>query len=516
MRKRVERCRGIPSALLGVVMLLYLLVSGCATDPEAYPKPESTAIRDYRSTTLGHTHAASEVAHPGESGFALLRYGHKAFNARVSMLDRAEKSIDLQVYIWEADETGRIMAQRVLAAADRGVRVRILVDDLGFGGSDRALIALDAHPKIEVRVYNPFAGRKSPVLDLLTDLQRVNRRMHNKILIVDNSFAIVGGRNIGDHYFAVAPDSNFRDLDIAAVGPVVREVSEAFDYFWRGDWSVPAAAVVRESVDLGTLKQFAADIDGLIALGHYPYPLDADLDEFQQQVEDLEGLFVWAPGRIVWDDPAVTDADGGELISKLRGKLPKLQKSLTVESAYFVVGDRGVEQVKQLTGRGITVRVLTNSLVSNDVLAAHAGHAEFRKQLLEVGAEIYELRPDSSVIRKTWEGEPLSGLHTKALVFDDESVFVGSFNLDPRSSNINTEAGIYVESPELARQVLEYMAEGVEPRNSYKLELDESDHLIWITTNNGEAVRYRKDPLSTFGQRFLAKLIELLPVESQL
>jgi putative cardiolipin synthase len=233
----------------------------------------------------------------------------------------------------------------------------------------------------------------------------------------------------------------------------------------------------------------------------------------------MKDALIWAPGRIVWDDPADIKTGGETTTIKtgFRRKLDGVDDSLIIESAYFVIGDGGVERAKELVDKGVRVRVLTNSLVSNDVLAAHAGHANYRKQLLEAGAEVYELRADSGdIIKKTWSGDSKAGLHTKAMVFDNESVFIGSYNLDPRSANLNTEAGLYVESPELAAQLLAYMDEGIQPENSYRLLLDENGSLVWITEEGDAELRYDKDPLSTFGQRFMSGFIGILPVESQL
>ena len=499
-------------------LLLTMLVSGCASLPTDYPRTESTAMQDYQSTLMGQRFAAAEAEHPGESGFTIIRYGRNAFSTRIAMSDLAEKTLDLQVYIWETDETGRILAERLIRAADRGVRVRLLVDDMGVGASDESIAAMDAHPNIEIRIFNPFANRKTQMFDFMTDLGRVNHRMHNKIMIMDNSFAVVGGRNIGDHYFSVNPDTNFRDLDIAVAGPVVRDISNVFDHFWSGNWAVPITALVDRPYTEADLQSLIVRVREKIAEGGYPYSIDDDVTDLRVTIVALGDILIWAPGRVVWDDPASIKETGeaGDMVAALRKKLGTVQEALIIESAYFVVGDNGVARVKALVDNGVRVRVLTNSLASNDVLAAHAGHANYRKELLEVGAEVYELRVDSSVIKKTWTGESTAGLHTKALVFDDETLFIGSFNLDPRSANINTEAGVYVESPELAAQVLAYMDEGVLPENSYRLMLDDNGDLVWITENDGVEVRYDKDPLSTFGQRFMSGFIGILPVESQL
>ena len=509
-------CGGTAMHILCVFSIL--LLSACASLPKNYPRTESAALEDYRSTSMGQRWGAAEDQHPGLSGFDILRYGRVAFTTRLGMIDRAEKTLDLQVYIWEADETGRILAERLARAADRGVRVRLLVDDMGKGPSDEAIASIDAHPNIEIRIFNPFAHRGAITFDFVTDLNRVNHRMHNKVVIADNSFAIVGGRNVGDHYFSVSPNTNFRDLDIAAVGPVVREISGVFDHFWRGDWSVPISVLVEKTYTEQDLRAGVAQLRQTIAAGSYPYVVDDDLDRLAKHFETVEERIVWARGQVVWDDPEEGRKTGQteEIIKALRKKITTVDSAFMIESAYFVIGDGGVETLSNMVDRGVEVRVLTNSLVSNDVLAAHAGHANYRKQLLEAGVEVYELRPDSGVIKREWTGEAFAGLHTKALAFDNESVFIGSFNLDPRSAAINTEAGVYVESPELAARLQAYMDEGVEPANSYRLKLDDDGDLVWITEDDGVEVRYEKDPLSTFGQRFTAGFIGILPVEGQL
>lgn len=473
------------------LLILFLSLAGCASLPDDYTRTESHALQDYRSTSFGARFAELEAEHPGESGFSLVRYGRMAFNTRIGMIDLAEKTVDLQVYIWEVDETGLMLVERILRAARRGVRVRLLIDDLGAGLKDEGLATLNAFPNIEVRLFNPFANRDFTALDFLTDLDRLNHRMHNKSVIVDNAFAVVGGRNIANHYFSVNQETNFRDLDIAAVGPVVRETSRVFDHYWASDSAVPVAALIDEVYDNAWLANKAEELRKDIATGNYPYALDKDVDELWSKIDTLQHSFIWAPGTIVWDDPDVIDGDpevGTPVIERLRRKLDTVDQSLFIESAYFVVGDGGVEQIRDMTARGVHVRVLTNSLVSNDVLAAHAS---YRRDLIEAGAEMYELRADSEVIKKTWVGESRAGLHTKALVFDEKSLFVGSFNLDPRSANINTEAGLYVESPELAARLLDYMDEGVE-------------------------LRFDADPLSTFWERLQSGVIGLLPIESQL
>ena len=219
-----------------LLLLIGLLFTGCASVPKDYPRSSSTAFEDHLDTSVGQLFEEAAVQHPGESGFAIIRYGRPAFTARIALTELAEMSLDLQYYIWETDATGRILAERLIRAADRGVRVRLLIDDINLAGRDTNVAAMDAHPNIAIRVFNPFANRDAPLFDFAFDLDRVNHRMHNKIMVIDNAVAIVGGRNIGNHYFSVATDANFRDLDIAAAGPVVREISGVFDHFWNGDW----------------------------------------------------------------------------------------------------------------------------------------------------------------------------------------------------------------------------------------------------------------------------------------
>jgi putative cardiolipin synthase len=500
-------------------LLIGLVLAGCATLPTEYPRHPSTAITDYPATGLDQLFEEVAAQHPGESGFAIIRHGRQAFTARVALTELAEKSLDLQYYIWEADATGRILAERLVRAADRGVRVRVLLDDINMEGDAPIAALLDTHPNIEIRIFNPFANRGFRLFDFALDLDRVNHRMHNKILVADNAVTIVGGRNIGNHYFEVATEANFRDLDIAAGGPVVRDVSNVFDHFWNSDWAVPVSALVERSYTESELQAAMRSFRERVAADRYPYPLDQDVAALRADLTSIRDHFIWAPGQIVWDDPndITTGAEHGRISMALYRKLDTLQKELLIESAYFVARERGIEKAKQLNDRGIRMRLLTNSLATNDVLAAHAGHAKYREALLANGVELYELRPDAGAIKKkVLSGQSKAALHTKAIVFDRESVFIGSFNLDPRSANLNTEAGLYVESPELAAQVIDYMNEGVRPENSYRVMLDEDGHLVWVTQVNGMEVRFYQDPETGFWDRFMSGFIGLLPVESQL
>jgi len=510
--------------ILSYCLLIFLTLISCATSlPTDVQRTPSMAIANHANTPLGRLFKEAAVEHPGESGFALIRKGRPAFTDRIAMTTLAEKSLDLQYYIWEADTTGRILSLQLVEAADRGVRVRVLLDDSTIAGRDSPIADLDAHPNIEIRVFNPFAHRGSRLFGYLTDFNRLNHRMHNKVIIADNALAIVGGRNIGNHYFGVHTDANFRDLDIAAAGPVVRNLSKVFDYFWNGQWSYPISTLVDRSHSEDDLRNDLTTIQTLIQKDEYPYPLNQDVAQLTGQMGEVRDGFIWARGNVVWDDPgAIRNGEGASIIrKKLYQKFRTLENELLIESAYFVASERGVQATHKLHEKGVKIRILTNSLASNDVVAAHAGYAKYRKPLIEAGVELYELRPDS-VSPTVMEQKSIAGgrskaaLHTKAIVFDRESIFVGSFNLDPRSANINTEMGLYVENPELARQLVAYMNEGVLPRNAYRVTLNENKKIVWHAEKNGKPAIYTKEPESTFWQRFLSGFIGMLPVEEQL
>lgn len=502
-------------------MALATILGACASLPQNVEREPSHALADPTETSLGKQVAAEAGQHPGQSGFALVPSGRVAFTLRVGMADAAEKTLDLQYYIWEPDATGLMLAQRLLEAADRGVRVRLLLDDINLK-DDASLAALDAHPNLEIRIFNPFAHRGMKSLDFVTDLGRVNHRMHNKVMIADNATAIAGGRNIGNHYFGVDTHANFRDLDIAAIGPIVPEISKSFDYFWNGRWSYPVAALAGTPATPEDLAGLRRRIEEFLASAAYPYPLDEDLDELAAAISS--DTFTWAPGVAVYDDPEtlaqINDGAVGEIAAALTSKVATIRRELLIESAYFVMPRGSIEGMRQLVDRGVAVRVLTNSLVSNDVLAAHAGYEKRRKELLEAGVELYELRPDSSrdaLDQSALAGTSKAALHTKAFVFDRESLFIGSFNLDPRSANLNTEFGIYVESPELARQLGTFMDTGVAPDRAYHVVLDDHGRVRWIQTEpDGTIVRYDTEPHASLWQRFVANFLKLLPIESQL
>jgi putative cardiolipin synthase len=386
------------------------------------------------------------------------------------------------------------------------------------------MLAYDAHPNIEVRVFNPFAHRGSRAVGYLTDFERLNHRMHNKLIAADNAVALIGGRNIADHYFGVHEEENFRDLDIGAVGPVVRDISASFDVYWNSQWAYPVEAIIDPDERL-TLEQLQAQAEAVrkrLAEQPYPVSLVERVEELTGNVSALPSRFTWARGRVLVDDPDELSEQGSAsgVITALRDQMDTMNQELLIEAAYFVPLDRGVERLRQLTSRGVRVRVLTNSLASNDVAAAHAGYEKFREDLLKAGVELYELRPDSDEIIRAWSvvaGDSRSLLHTKALVWDRDTLFIGSLNLDPRSTDINTELGLLVESEELAQQVADYMDQGASLNNAYRVQLDAKGDLVWTTRMvSGELVQLDEEPQTGVLKRGAADFIKMLPVESQL
>jgi cardiolipin synthase C len=500
-------------------LAMALLLSACSAAVNwDYPRMPSNAFAHPETTNVGALFREASEKHPGLSGFSLVQHGENAFLARLAMVDLAEKTLDAQYYIWDSDTTGRILASRLIRAADRGVRVRILIDDnYQTGEKDFLISGLDGHPNIEIRLFNPVTNRFWRTLSFLADFGRVNHRMHNKLLVVDNAVGIVGGRNIGDVYFGVRGDHNYRDLDVLTSGPIVREISASFDMFWNSDWAIPVGATVEELPTEKDWKAMLKRLEDNISATSYPYPIYQNLDELRTRLVQIRDTFIWAPGTALVEHPSrvVTDAEIGIIHKALSLRLSEVEREVLIESPYFVLPDRTIEGVRQLTARGIKVRALTNSAASNDVMAAHAGYVNTREKLLKAGAELYELRPDTNMERR-WSvlsDKSRAALHCKSIVFDRKSVFIGSFNLDPRSSTLNTEIGVMINSPEIAHQVAKIMDEGVSPGSAYQVTLDNDDRLVWTAENNGEKLQYDKDPETNIWDRLLFDFIAILPIE---
>jgi len=501
---------------------LLFLLSGCSASVNwNFPRTVSTAFAQPQTTTLGGLFQEVADQQPGLSGFSVVREGERAFVGRLAMADLAEKSLDAQYYIWDGDITGQILADRLIRAADRGVRVRVLIDDHYLTEvRDFRLAALDAHPNIEVRFFNPVTNRGWRTVSSFREFGRVNHRMHNKLLVVDNAVAIVGGRNIGDVYFGVQADHDYRDLDVLTAGPIVRELSAAFDLFWNSEWAIPVGAAVDTVPTEQEVQALRSELETKVAAAGYPYPIYESVKDLHGRLVQIRDSFIWAPGHVLVENPSrVSDAIAtGVIATALAQRVREVQHEVLIESPYFVLGETTIEKVRHLTARGVKVRALTNSALSHDVLPALAGYVNRRKELLRAGMELYELRPDSNMKRQ-WSvlaGSAKAGLHAKTLVFDRQSVFIGSFNLDPRSATLNTEMGVMIDSAEIANEVAELMDEGVAAGSAYHVTLDENNDLLWTTEENGQTVEYRTDPGTSAWHRFVIGVVGLLPIEGQL
>ena len=511
------------ATLVGRLCLLFAaaLLGACVSLPPLQGRTESTALADTGGTRLGKVLEPMTAAHPGQSAIYPLLDARDAFAARAHLAQVAERSLDVQYYIWHKDMTGMLLFDALRSAADRGVRVRLLLDDNNTTGLDPVLAALDAHPNIEVRLFNPFALRSPRWLGYLTDFRRANRRMHNKSFTADNQVTIVGGRNVGDEYFGAASGLLFTDLDVMAAGPVVRAVSDDFDLYWRslssypvslllpgGDPAALAAPVAEEAAQQEAVKVYTA------ALRESPF-----VQELTQARLPLE----WAVTRMVSDDPAkgLGQAAPDSLVrDKLRAIIGDPVSRVSLVSPYFVPSDDSMDMFTDLAESGVKFEVLTNSLEATDVAAVHAGYAKRREALLAAGITLYELRRQAGAPAKEKErggmgSSSASSLHAKTFAVDRSRVFVGSFNFDPRSAQLNTEMGFVIDSPALAQQVHDVFAVRV-PEDAYRVERGADGRLSWTEQRDGKTLRYDSEPGATGWQRFWVWMLSLLPIDSLL
>jgi len=521
------------SAVAYLALLAVIMLSACATMPPGttFPKIESTALAHPEDTALGRKIEPRAKAHPGLSGFRLFASGSDALSLRVQMADSAQKTLDIQYFIFKDDDSGQLLMSALLRAAQRGVRVRILIDDTEARGQDDRVGLLAGHPNIDVRLYNPFFYRGSLGLLRYTEFaltaSRLNYRMHNKLFLADNEIAVVGGRNVGDEYFDSGDDVQFGNYDVFALGPIARELSKSFDEYWNSSLAVPVRAL------LGTLPSGPK-------LDAFESQLNAHLEQMQDSPQvkairtgnPLAGLLngeagvAWAKAQVLADSPDKASVeDGNSIGALLRRRLLEatadVQSELLMVSPYLVPGDKGMALLKSLRDRGVRVRILTNSLLSTDVPAVHAGYRRYRVPLLEMGVDLYEVKPlpGKPMPRNGMLKEPSSGqfsLHAKAFVFDRKRIFIGSANFDSRSLNLNTEIGLMIDSPELARQVVARFDAIANPANSFVLALDEHKNVVWKSVKDGKQIVYDDEPGDDRWREFLVDLYAALPIEDQL
>ena len=508
-------------------ILVVLMLGGCAALPPLDARVASTALAGTAGTRIGRAVAPLAAAHPGLTGVHVLSDGRDAFAARMLMAGAAERSLDVQYYIWRNDITGTLLLSALRAAAGRGVRVRLLLDDNNSAGLDPALAVLDADPNIEVRLFNPFAQRGARMLGFLTDFSRLNRRMHNKSFTVDGQASIVGGRNIGDEYFGAHGDVMFADLDILAVGSAVGAVAHDFDRYWNSRSAYPAGVLLGQP---GTDAEgsFSAQVARTTAAPQaQAYMASVRASTFATQLTGKTLQLEWAPVRLISDDPAKVLAaapPGSNVAHQLPGMLGAPVRQVDLVSPYFVPGPVWTPRLAQLARAGVQVRVLTNSLEATDVAAVHAGYGKWRRDLLAGGVRLYELKrtwPRELEPKRSGSGSGMGGssaasLHAKTMAVDQERVFVGSFNFDPRSVELNTEMGFVIESRTLATLVGTVLDARL-PARAYEVRLSPEGKLYWLEgAPGGPTVRHDTEPGTGYWRRAVVDFMSLLPIDSML
>jgi putative cardiolipin synthase len=513
--------------LFGFVLFASLL-RHCSALPELGERPVLPVQVQEVGPLAGSLRERVE-AHPGRSGVRLLVSAEDAFAARMELAAVATRTLDVQVYIWREDLTGTLLLEALHQAADRGVRVRLLIDDNGVQGMDEALSALDAHPRAEVRLFNPFRFRTHRWFNFVTDFQRLNRRMHNKAFVADDAVAIVGGRNVGDEYFGPTEGVLFIDLDALAVGEVVEDVSRNFERYWQsvGAWPLERLLAVPEA-DLEAWRDRHDAWMARVEQEHREAPADPQLEEVVRTRPGLvEGLMdgtlelTWAPVRMLSDHPdkALGQlADNERMLRELIEILAEARTRVELVSPYFVPGKVGTEQLGSLPRSGVALQILTNSLEATDVAAVQAGYSKRRRPLLEAGVRLFELeqsRPEETRGRSgTWWSGSSSGssLHAKTFAVDGRSLFVGSFNFDPRSASLNTEMGLVIEAPELAVRLGE-LFDGPILDRAYEVQLTEEGELQWIDREGETVTLIDEEPNSSVWLRMWISFLGVLPIE---
>jgi putative cardiolipin synthase len=501
--------------------LFALLLAACAELPQRPELPPQAAVPAGSGTKLDSLIAPAEASHPGQAGFRLVGTGPEAFAIRARTAAAAGRSLDVQTYIWNNDVTGTYLASALLSAADRGVKVRLLVDDMDARSKNFGFAALDAHPNIEVRMFNPLASRSGTLAfigDFMSSGNRLNHRMHNKTWIADNRIAIVGGRNLGDEYFGASDEVNFVDLDFAMVGPVVRDASASFDKYWNSPAAYPISLLNPDAIapaELDKLRKRAALAVEESKAGSYAELLKRD-DAVERLLHGDWAMEWTSEFQFVSDDPLkALKAEGlerSDVLSVLVPVLKSAQRSETLISPYFVPGEKGTEFFVARAQDGKQVRILTNSLAANDVAAVHGGYAKYREELLKGGVMLWELKPlPGSTAKASMFGSSGASLHTKALVVDGERLFVGSYNLDPRSTSLNCEQGVLVTNATLGGQFQAIFDQQSGGARAWHVTLVDGD-LSWTDGTK----TYDSEPLATVGQKFQAWLAGVLPVQSQL
>jgi len=504
--------------IISALLVLTGFFSGCATVSLDQPKQHSTTITNVDDTTFGKTAKDWSAAHQGLSGFYPLEQGMDALGARLRLAERAKKSIDLQYFLMKDDTAGAVISNALLQAANRGVKIRFLIDDIFTTFPDRFFQLLNQHPNIEIRIFNPLSRRGIDTLNLVWNFKQANRRMHNKSFTVDNSISVVGGRNIANEYFELNTGAEFVDLDVLILGPIVKDISKSFDEYWNHKLAVPikhfTKAPKKDTLE-NTLKDIADEHNTLYETV-YEQALNSRL--LQDLITRREALFA-ASARVIADSPdkLTNTIDEGDvlLVSELVDVLRSAEKEIIFITPYYVPGNFGVQLIHELVAKGVCIVGITNSLASSNHIPVHSAYASYRKRVLEAGAELYEIRANAAAeLPGITYGPNILTLHTKAILIDGKQLFIGSLNLDPRSIEINAEMGLLINSEAMVKELVTSVKERLS-NLTYQVRLNDKGKLEWHGLIDGQRVIETKEPLTSRWRRFKAWFMKIVP-ESQL
>jgi putative cardiolipin synthase len=530
IRARAQASRIGAASTTAVAVATAALVVGCAAVRHDAPRPVSHAIDNPQQTELARRFATQLPSEPGMSGFRLLTSGQEAFVARAALAEVAQHTLDLQYYVVAEDATATVLLYQTLRAAQRGVRVRLLIDDLDVGDRDSHLAILASHPNVQLRVFNPFAWRGSPslawALDYLTGGARLNRRMHNKLWIADNAAVVIGGRNLGDAYFNADSLNNFADLDVLLVGPLVAEASRSFDEYWNSEWAVPIQAFAGPVPGPEHSEQLVSQLATRAATFHdSDYVRELLATGFGPQVRSGKIELIAAPATVLHEAPIERMTSGADQLGSVLPRLQRIinaaQHEVVLISPYFVPNERGIDTLCSLAQRGVRVRVLTNSMASTDVPAVHAAYARYRPRLLACGVALHEFQP--VVPRSGGSRRLLSSsisLHAKAIMVDRKTILIGSMNLDPRSRLTNTEVAVLIESAALGSELAQWFDEAASLDRSYRPALTNPGNpdapLTWTGCEDDRLQHYAGEPGAGWWRRFASGLLGVLVPEDLL
>lgn len=504
------------AGFLSITLTLLLSATGCRSlTPEIYENEPSVAFPPAETGPLvDFTAEVLEGYAEDESGFILVENNRLDFDWRLAMVDSARETLDLQTYLWRGDFGGGVLITRMYAAAERGVRVRLLVDDFVLRGQDRFIASLNAHPNIEIRVWNPGTNRQlGRNLEFLVRLRELNHRLHNKVLIADNRVALSGGRNISNEYYGISDRFNFLDIDVLAMGPVVPPVSDMFDRYWNSDHAVSAARFHRRG-SLEDLPRMVEQRRDRLHRSNLSDIFGVDVTEWDEFLAAQVDEAVPGKAEVIYDKVYELQPSQHTKIGLL-DFFRQAEEEALIMSPYLVPGEAFFEEAAKLEERGVDMSIMTNSLGSTNQSIVHAAYARTRIPMLDSGLDVFEMKYQAAM-KEVLDTAPIEsrwvGLHAKCAVLDRKHVFIGSYNLTPRSANLNTEMGLFIDSDELGAQLADVMSEAMAPDNSWQLKLSEEGQLRWIS-EDGKLVR---QPNRNFLRSVQSGIFGLFPLEQHL